>query len=177
MVAAMGTALLQSSSTTTSIIVALVSDGAITVEVGIYLVMGANIGTTITNDIVSLAQFTNVDEFERAFAAGCLHDIFNLLTVAVLLPFEVLTGYLEFVTKLIVDGAETKKGEDWKGPMEKCVKPLTKKLIISNKKAILLVAEGTDCEDPEFYPTRCVEGLPESASTCHTGFVTCDKWI
>ncbi|CAB9510666.1 Sodium-dependent phosphate transport protein 2B [Seminavis robusta] len=175
MVAALATSLMQSSSTTTSIVVALVSDGVITVETGVYLVMGANIGTTITNDMVSLAQFANVEEMERAFASACLHDLFNWMTVAILLPFEVLTGYLEHVTKLIVDGAETKKGEDWDGPMEKWVKPLTRKLIISNKKAIILVAEGSSCDNPDWYPTRCIDGLPESKATCHTGFVTCDK--
>ena len=80
------------------------------------------------------------------------------MTVAVLLPFEVWTGYLEVVTKLIVDGAETKKGSDWDGPMDLWVKPLTKKLIISNKKAILQVAENvSSCED--YYPTNCVDGL------------------
>lgn len=174
MLAALTTALLQSSSTTTGIVVALVSDGAVTVEEGVYLVMGANLGTTITNDIIALAQFGDADEFERAFSAACLHDIFNVLTVCVLLPFEVWTGYLEVVTKLIVDGAETKKGEDWDGPMEHYVKPLTRKLIISNKKAILLVAEKEKtCED--FYPTTCVDGLPESKATCHQGFVACDK--
>ena len=173
MVAALATAMLQSSSTTTSIIVALVSDQAISVKDGVYLVMGANIGTSITNDIMSLAHFMKEDEFERAFSAACLHDLFNILTVALLLPFEVWTGYLETVTRLIVDGAETRTGEDWEGPMELWVKPLTRKLIISNKKAILLVAEGDSCED--FYPTTCVEGVPQSHSTCHSGFVTCDK--
>lgn len=173
MLAALTTALLQSSSTTTGIVVALVSDKAVTVEQGIYMVMGANIGTTITNDIVSMAQFSNRDEFERAFGAACLHDVFNLLTVAVLLPFEALTGYLEVVTKLIVDGAETKKGDDWEGPMELYVKPLTRKLIMSNKKAILGVAEDQkECTD--YYPTTCVDGLPQSKFTCHLGFVGCD---
>jgi solute carrier family 34 (sodium-dependent phosphate cotransporter) len=174
MLAALTTALLHSSSTTTSIIVALVSEGAITVQEGVYLVMGANIGTTITNDMVALAHFKNVEELERAFSAACLHDIFNILTVAVLLPFELLTGYLEMVTKLIVDGAETKAGDDWEGPMALYVKPLTKKFIISNTKAILLTAENEmACED--FYPTTCVDGLPESAAACHQGFVACDK--
>ena len=173
MVASLATALLQSSSTTTSIVVALVSDGAVSVEDGVYLIMGANIGTSITNDIMALAQFLNEDELERSFGAACLHDIFNILTVCVLLPFEVLTGYLESVTRLIVDGAETKSGDDWEGPVEKFVKPLTRKLIISNKKAILLVAEGAICED--FYPATCIDGVPESYTTCHTGFVTCDK--
>jgi len=172
MIAVLCTALLQSSSTTTSLVVALVSDGAISVEDGIYLIMGANIGTTITNDIVALAQaYPNNEEFERAFAAATLHDLFNILTVLVLLPFEVWTGYLRVVTQLIVDGAETKAGDGWEGPVDKWVKPLTQTLIIASKKATLKVAEGESCHD--FYPTTCMEGMPQSKETCETGFVAC----
>ena len=41
------TVMLQSSSTTTSIIVALVGAGSVPVEAAIYMVMGANIGTYV----------------------------------------------------------------------------------------------------------------------------------
>ena len=173
MLAALTTALLQSSSTTTAVIVALVSDDAVNVRDGVFLIMGANIGTSITNDIIALTQMTNVEEFERAFAAACLHDVFNILTVLLMVPFELLTGYLERLTKLIVEGAETKKGEDWQGPMEKLVKPLVKKLIIANTKAVVRVAEGESCED--MYPIACTDGFPESYDTCQQGFIGCDK--
>lgn len=45
----LATVLIQSSSTTTSIIVSLVGSQAISVRTGIYMVMGANIGTSVTN--------------------------------------------------------------------------------------------------------------------------------
>ncbi len=54
--------------------------------------MGANIGTTVTNTIVSLGQVGNKDEFRRAFAAATVHDMFNWLAVGILLPVEAATG-------------------------------------------------------------------------------------
>ena len=48
----LATALVQSSSTTTSIVVTLVGADAVSVNSGIYLIMGANIGTSVTNTIV-----------------------------------------------------------------------------------------------------------------------------
>jgi len=60
----------------------------------IPMVMGANIGTSVTNTIVSIAQIGDRDEFRLAFAAATVHDIFNWLTVIVLLIVEVISGYL-----------------------------------------------------------------------------------
>ncbi|HVS16694.1 MAG TPA: Na/Pi symporter [Thermoanaerobaculia bacterium] len=90
----LATTLVQSSSTTTSMTVALVAGGALTVEGAIPIIMGANIGTSVTNTIVSLGHVTRREEFRRAFAGATLHDFFNWLTVLVLLPLELLTGYL-----------------------------------------------------------------------------------
>ena len=64
--------------------------------------MGANIGTSVTNTIVSLMQSADRNEFRRAFAAATVHDMFNWLTVLVLLPLEVTTRYLETLTTYIM---------------------------------------------------------------------------
>ena len=64
----------------------------ITVRQAIPIVMGANIGSSITNTIVSLGQLTNKDNFRRAFAGATVHDVFNWLTIIVLLPVEVMTS-------------------------------------------------------------------------------------
>lgn len=69
----------------------------------IPIVMGANIGTSITNTIVSLTQVGDRNQFRRAFAGATVHDMFNWLTVICLLIVEVTTGYLEKVTGLIMD--------------------------------------------------------------------------
>jgi len=90
----LGTALAQSSSTTTSLTVALVAAGALTVEGAIPIIMGANIGTSVTNTLVSLAHVTRRQEFERAFAGATVHDLFNLITVLLVFPFELMTGFL-----------------------------------------------------------------------------------
>ena len=88
------TAIVQSSSTVTSIIVGLVA-GGLPIEIAIPLVMGANIGTTVTNTIVSIGHATHDNAFKRAFAAATIHDFFNLLNVIIFLPLEIMFGFLE----------------------------------------------------------------------------------
>jgi solute carrier family 34 (sodium-dependent phosphate cotransporter) len=82
------TAMIQSSSTTTSLVVAMVASGAITLQSAIPIIMGANVGTTITSTIVSLGFINKRKEFRRAVAAGTYHDFFNILTVIILFPLE-----------------------------------------------------------------------------------------
>jgi len=88
------TSMIQSSSTVTSIIVGLVA-GGLPVDTAIPMIMGANIGTTVTNSIVSLAHVKHGKAFRRAFAAATVHDFFNLLAVAIFLPLEIMFGFLE----------------------------------------------------------------------------------
>jgi sodium-dependent phosphate cotransporter len=90
----LGTVLVQSSSVTTSTIVGLVAAGVISVESAVPMVMGANIGTTVTNTLVALAHMRRTEEFRLAFTAATMHDFFNVMAVVVLLPLEVLTGFL-----------------------------------------------------------------------------------
>lgn len=76
MIGLVATALIQSSSTVTSIIVGLVA-GGLPIETAIPMVMGANIGTTVTNTIVSLGHIRNKEEFKRAFASATIHPTFR----------------------------------------------------------------------------------------------------
>ncbi|MBD3225024.1 MAG: hypothetical protein GF313_09860 [Caldithrix sp.] len=92
------TSLIQSSSTTTSIVVGMVAGGAITLPNAIPIVMGANIGTTITNTLVSMGHVTNRVEFKRAFAASIVHDFFNILAVITLFPIELKFNIIEKVS-------------------------------------------------------------------------------
>ena len=89
------TSVLQSSSATTSMLVALVSAGTIGVRAAIPVVMGANIGTTVTNTIVAMGHVTRPREFRKAISCSTMHDFFNMLCVAVLLPIELATHFLE----------------------------------------------------------------------------------
>lgn len=94
----LATVLVQSSSTSTSTIVSLVGQTggtALPLKTAIPMIMGANIGTTITNTIVSLGHIRQGGAFRRAFAAATVHDFFNLILVAIMLPVELMTGVLE----------------------------------------------------------------------------------
>lgn len=82
------TVLFQSSSTTTSLIVGMVSSGALGLAGAVPMIMGANIGTTVTNTIVSIGHLNRGSEFRRAFAASTVHDFFNILAVLILFPLE-----------------------------------------------------------------------------------------
>lgn len=93
----LATSVIQSSSTTTSIVVGLVAGGSITVPNAIPIIMGANVGTSVTNTLVSMGHITRREEFRRAVAGATVHDFFNLMSVAVLLPLELATGYLQHV--------------------------------------------------------------------------------
>uniref|UniRef100_A0A8C3NB89 Sodium-dependent phosphate transport protein 2A n=1 Tax=Geospiza parvula TaxID=87175 RepID=A0A8C3NB89_GEOPR len=59
------TVLVQSSSTSTSIIVSMVSSGLLEVRSAIPIIMGSNIGTSVTNTIVALMQAGDRSEFKR----------------------------------------------------------------------------------------------------------------
>ncbi len=90
----MATALIQSSSTVTSVIVALCA-GGMPVTIAVPMIMGANIGTTITNTLVSLGHISDKEEFKRAFSAATVHDFFNVISVVVFLPIEIMFHPLE----------------------------------------------------------------------------------
>lgn len=94
MIGLVATALIQSSSTVTSIIVGLVA-GGLPVSVAIPMVMGANIGTTVTSTMVSLAHIRDKEEFKHAFSSATIHDFFNMLAVLIFLPLEIIFGVFE----------------------------------------------------------------------------------
>ena len=94
LIGTLATALVQSSSTVTSVVVGLVA-GGLPIEIAIPMVMGANIGTTVTNTLVSLGHIRKKSEFRRAFAAATVHDFFNLMCVVIFLPLEIIFGFLE----------------------------------------------------------------------------------
>jgi len=88
----LATVLVQSSSVTTSTIVALVAAGSLPFETAVPMVMGANIGTTVTNTLVALGHARRSEEFRLAFTAATMHDVFNVLAVAIILPLELAFG-------------------------------------------------------------------------------------
>ena len=118
----LATVLVQSSSVSTSVIVGLVASSVVGIDDAVPMIMGANIGTTVTNILASLGYLRRGDDFRRAFAAATVHDFFNLLAVAVLLPVELLTGYLSGVAGWITDLVIGTSGASFKSPLKAAVK-------------------------------------------------------
>lgn len=120
----LATALIQSSSVTTSIIVGLVSSGTLPLTGAIPMIMGANMGTSVTNTIVSLGYINNKENFKKAFAAATVHDFFNVLTVAVMLPLELATGFLERTATVLSSAMYGSiGGVKYSSPVKAAIKP------------------------------------------------------
>ncbi|MCP3987844.1 MAG: sodium dependent phosphate transporter [Actinomycetia bacterium] len=118
----LGTVLVQSSSASTSVIVGLVASGTLGVDAAVPMVMGANIGTTVTNTLVSLGHVRQSNEFRRALAAATVHDFFNVMAVALLLPLELAFGIISSVAEAISEQLVGASGSDWKSPVKAWVK-------------------------------------------------------
>ena len=129
----------------------------IDVKPAIPMVMGANIGTSVTNTLVSLAQAVERNEFRRAFAGATVHDIFNWLSVIILLPIEVATGYLFHLTSLLVDTMNLRESKATKKELLKVItKPFTKLVIQLDKKVITKIALGKkDYDSKSLIKTTC----------------------
>lgn len=108
MIGVVATALIQSSTTTTSITVGLVA-GGLPLEIAVPIILGANIGTTLTNTLVSFAMVRDKEQFRRGFAAATVHDMFNLLAVLIFMPLEMMFGLLQ---RLATGGANLLSGAD-----------------------------------------------------------------
>ncbi|MDS2172194.1 MULTISPECIES: Na/Pi symporter [Actinomycetes] len=109
MIGVAATALTQSSSTTTSVTVGLVA-GGLPLQVAIPIILGANIGTTLTNTLVSLGMVRDKEQFRRGFAAATVHDFFNLIAVLIFLPLEMAFGLLERIATFFAGHASDSDG-------------------------------------------------------------------
>ena len=129
MIGVITTAIIQSSSTTTSIIVGLVGSGILSFESAVPMVMGANIGTSVTNILVSLGHITRGDEFRRAFSGSMLHDFFNVCAVAVLLPIEISFGLISKSALFLESGFSGFGGMKFTSPLKVITKPVSNWII------------------------------------------------
>jgi sodium-dependent phosphate cotransporter len=119
------TSLVQSSSFTTSLAVGLVAAGTLPLRLAVPIVMGANIGTTVTNTIVSLGHLGSRKEFARAFAAGTVHDFFNVLAVLVLFPLELLFHPIERAAQMLETLFAGIGGIQMISPLKAVIRPVT----------------------------------------------------
>jgi len=97
------TVLVQSSSVSTATIVGLVGAGVLPLETAVPMIMGANIGTTVTSTLAALGHVRQGREFRLAFAGATMHDFFNVLAVAIALPLELATGFLTRAALFLTD--------------------------------------------------------------------------
>ena len=111
-VGVLATVLVQSSSVSTATIVGLVGAGTLPLKLAVPMIMGANIGTTVTNTLASLGYMRRTKEFRLAFAGATMHDFFNILAVAVLLPLELAT---KFLSRTAIELAELLRSETGTG--------------------------------------------------------------
>ena len=127
-------------------------------EPAIPIVMGANIGTSVTNTIVSLAQAAERNEFRRAFAGAVVHDIFNWLSVLIFLPLEVISHYLLHLTGEIIGvlPLTQKKGTNQK-LLKVITEPFTKLVIKLDKKIIEKIALGDESAESKSLVKHCQE--------------------
>ncbi len=102
------TATFQSSSFTTSFTVGLVASVGMDLESAVPVIMGANIGTSVTNLIVCMGYVHRRAEFSKALSAAMVHDLFNVMTVTVLFMLEItthlLSGMAEQLAGLVYHG-------------------------------------------------------------------------
>jgi len=136
------TGVIQSSSATTSIVVALVGGGALTVSGAIPIVMGANIGTSVTCILVSLAHLNRTTEFRRSFSASIVHDFFNFLAVLVLFPLQYYTDFLGIASEYLAASFQNVGGLELFNPVKAATKPLVTLVsgILENPWLLLLFA-------------------------------------
>lgn len=124
MVGILATTLVQSSSVTTAMIVGLVAAplNPLPVANAVPMIMGANIGTTVTNTLASLAHMGRKEEFRRAFAVATVHDFFNYMAVLVLLPIELMTGVLRRSAEGLASALSGLGGAEYDSPIKAAIK-------------------------------------------------------
>lgn len=120
----LSTSIIQSSSTTTSLTVGFVGGGVLPLEFAIPVIMGANIGTTITNILVSFGFVTRKEDFRRAFAGATVHDFFNLCSVTLFFPIEIRFHIIQRMAEALTRTFNTVGGVKFTSPLKAIIKPV-----------------------------------------------------
>ncbi|CAE7657598.1 Slc34a2 [Symbiodinium pilosum] len=175
MVGILATVLVQSSSTSTSIVVGLVAAGQLSVHNAIPIVMGANIGTSVTNTIVSMAHVGERKELERAFGGATVHDMFNMLSVITLLPLEVIAGAIQgeggpiyWLSMVMTDSVVSKSEVSFPSPIKAIVDPIVDVFLHPDKNVIKALSLGApapvaSCDSAECQNYFCVSSAMHKA--------------
>ncbi len=124
----LATSIVQSSSMTTSMTVGFVASGVLTIHGAVPIIMGANIGTTVTCAIVSMGHIGRKEEFRRAFAAASVHDFFNVMSVLILFPLELATGFLSKSASALAGFLVGGEAITFASPVKQAVGPVVKSI-------------------------------------------------
>ena len=141
----LATSMVQSSSTVTAMTVGLVAGGALDVQGAIPIIIGSNMGTSVTNTLVSLGHIARPDEFRRAFAAATVHDFFNLILVVVFFPLQLLTNVLGRVSSVLAEALKESGGLQLVDPIKTIMAPAVKVIGQATSESgavMLLIAVG-----------------------------------
>lgn len=139
----LATSLVQSSSTVTSMTVSIVAGGGLNIAGAIPIVMGANIGTSVTNTIVSLGSVTRKEEFRRAMAGATVHDFFNFLVVAILFPLELAFQFVSTPAAYLTDALAGIGGTTLLSPVKEVVEPVANLIIqLAGENGIIVLIAG-----------------------------------
>jgi sodium-dependent phosphate cotransporter len=144
----LATVLVQSSSTSTSVIITMAAADLVTLKNAIPMIMGANIGTSVTASIVSVAHISNKDEYRRAFAGAIAHNCFNILTVLIMMPLEVFTGLLMHISEACTSGVDPDEDDAAQKHnfLKVVTKPVSKRLVQIDKKLITKISMASEEE-------------------------------
>ena len=132
----LATSIVQSSSAVTSMVVVAAQAGNVTIAGAVPIVMGANIGTSVTNLLVSFSLITRSAEYRRGFAGAIVHDLFNLCAVAVLFPLELATGILHKMAVSSTSFLAGAGGLKFTGAIKAAVKPVSGAIVEAWKGAV-----------------------------------------
>jgi sodium-dependent phosphate cotransporter len=105
-------------------VVGLVAGGALNVASAIPIIMGANIGTSVTNTLASMTQINRSSEFQRSFSAAVVHDFFNLLSVLVIFPLQYFTNFLGKAATFLGNEFQHIGGLNFLSPVKAITKPV-----------------------------------------------------
>ncbi|KAG9400551.1 hypothetical protein AC1031_010765 [Aphanomyces cochlioides] len=161
MVGIIATAMLHSSGTVTSVTVAIVGSRGLDVRAAIPIIMGANIGTSVTCVMVAFAQISKRDQFERAVGAATIHDMYNIWSVIVMFPLELAFHPLEKLAHACVGGGG-RTSFKFDSPVDAAVAPFANLILNVNKPTLYRVARGEEVCGSDVYLVE--SGVFESAS-------------
>ncbi|MCP4288428.1 MAG: hypothetical protein GY792_29040 [Gammaproteobacteria bacterium] len=136
----LATSIIQSSSTVTSLTVGLAGSGALDLQTAIPIIMGSNVGTTVTNTLVAAGHINRPAEFRRAFSAATLDDVFNVLAILVLFPLQLAFNFLGVGSTFLAQGLVKVGGLELVNPLKSMVDPTVALLVwLSGESGALVI--------------------------------------